>query len=114
VKEKPKPRWLQFSLKTLLALVTLAAIVAGVVTAWREHRQFCLRQAQAHESKVNWVGFYSLGIAQGEGEVAAFEPDERNRIASEDHERLSREYRRAIWRPWLRIGIDDSSAGETP
>ena len=44
---KPKRRWFQFSLRMLLAGVTLAAMGAG----WWKHRSDCLQQVQVHAQR---------------------------------------------------------------
>ena|SRR5258706_10511417 len=45
--DKPKRRWYQFSLRMLLAAVTLAA----VGSAWWKHRNVCLEQCRFHAQR---------------------------------------------------------------
>lgn len=44
---KPQRRWFQFSLRMLLAALTLAAIGSG----WWKHRSDCLEQVQVHAQR---------------------------------------------------------------
>ena len=49
---KPNRRWLQFSLRSLLLAITLAAI--GL--AWWKHRSFCLEECRTHmERNAAWA-----------------------------------------------------------
>ena len=91
---KPKRRWYQFSLRTLLIFMTFIGVATRV---WWNHRCYCENQAARHElyalSGSFSMGSYKLMAAR-----------------SSRAEKLAIEYRRAVWLPWLRLWIDDEEA----
>jgi hypothetical protein len=92
VSDKSKPRWYQFSLRTLMVAVGVAALVA----TWWNHRSYCLTRAGVHE-------LYAIPIVtQLDSTFLGLPKEETLR-----HKRIAGEYRRAIWMPWLRLWIDD-------
>lgn len=76
------------SLRSLMLVVALVALVMG----WWAHRSFCLERAAyyAERSDVLNIKFRPKGDA-----LDAF------------YKRTEREYRRAVWQPWLRPLIDE-------
>jgi hypothetical protein len=118
--EKPKHRWYQFSLKTLVLAPAFVGIVLGTFLPWRVHRQFCLNRAEFHRSKIldyqgERVEFVSGGLNGGTDEeilaiLSSQMKAKRERLKQQDdsHKALASAYEHAIWLPWERIWIDDS------
>ena len=78
---------MKYSLRSLMIVVTLAAIACG----WWSHRRYCLDREHSH-------------VLQ---HLDAFTQDEPMREKSLFHEKIANEYRRAVWLPWERLWIDD-------
>ena len=57
---KPRRRWLQFSLRTLLIAVTL---VAGILVAWQVQAQNRPTEPTAHQLKAAQTAFAKLGAS---------------------------------------------------
>ncbi len=98
-----KRRWYQFSLKTLLVAVTVAAIGMGTGAGWWNHRQFCRERADQHVK-----GDHLLFGAEL---LDWNRPEERRGWAKAGrnyHQRLANDYEHAIWRPWERFWIDET------
>ena len=118
VSDKPKRRWYQFSLRTLLLAMTFAGIVFGTVLPWRVHRQFCLSRAELHRSKLldyqgEDVQFVSGLLGTDEEVLALLSAQmkakyERLKKQDESHKALASAYEHAVWFPWERLWIDDS------
>ena len=85
--EKPKRRWYQFSLRALLVLMTLSALML----CWWNHRSFCLLRAE------------KLSTVSLDAEMKY--DDAVHQILFQ--QRTATEYRRAVWQPWLRLWIDE-------
>jgi hypothetical protein len=103
VTAKPKHRWYQFSLRTLLLLVTLSATATGF-GLWLRHRAFCLDMAAEYAEEQKNMGT-SVMVVEGnetESELEALQAAGRlkdeNRLRNSL--RMEQAYRRAIWRPW--------------
>ena len=90
----PKRRWCQFSLRTLLVVTTLSALPL----CWWNHRSFCLRRIEFYSS-------VSLG---------ADTPWQQAVRRIEFHQHTADAYQRAIWRPWLRLWIDETPPEPNP
>jgi hypothetical protein len=43
---------MKYSLRSLMIVVTLVCVCAGIVVPWQKHRQLCLERAQLHSSKI--------------------------------------------------------------
>jgi hypothetical protein len=97
VSDKPKRRWYQFSLRTLLIFMTFI----GVATpAWWSHRCYCETQAARHYLE-------SAPLMVSHKLVAAKSSRAQESLRAQ---KLAIEYRRAVWLPWLRPWIEDEEA----
>jgi hypothetical protein len=152
-----KRRWLQFRLRTLFALLTLAALMTGVI----RHYSFVRERISIHEAKVaackerlivtTGTRYLSLQIVaamqvdaeseriqsaiargyllnhasqvaqsakfQAVKDAASARDEEVARLqsAQEYHQEQVNQYRRALWRPWLRVVKDHCrELAETP
>jgi hypothetical protein len=104
----PRRRWLQFSLRTLLITVTLAAVALG----WWQHRGHCLTRVEGHERQGNtclastihsWADSWD-----GDIDKAKSEQDANYLRLKKHHDQLAGAYRLAVWQPWLRLWIDEA------
>lgn len=87
---KPKCPWYQFGLRTLLVIPLLVGLG---VSGWTNHREYCLERASFHEMEaMPWGTLHSMM---------------RDAPKFEHHRRISNQYIRAVWMPWLRLWIDD-------
>jgi hypothetical protein len=83
---------MKYSLRSLFIVVTLAGVCLAV---WATHRKLCLERASMHQT----LAIPNVGA------------DMNAAIArSQRHQRLSAQYRSAVWQPWLRLWIDDKEA----
>lgn len=85
-------RWFQFSLRTLLLAMTVAAVLAGRITYLRrmaDYHQKETTRVQEHRRFLYSVSFHTP-------------PEEWLRLDEMEarHAGLAREYERASWRPW--------------
>jgi len=124
-----KPRWYQFSLKTILAMFTAACVITGATIGWRSHRNYCLEQADFHRTNEKWhvIQLRRLeeltGFSMGSGKNLSLPPlperysrrtgsnlesylalrkrAKEHRAGIEDERRLADYFDRAIWQPWL-------------
>ncbi len=78
---------MKYSLRSLIVVVTLAAIAC----AWWGHRRYCLDREHSHVRQ----------------HLDAISQNEPMREKSLFHEKIANEYRRAVWLPWERLWIDD-------
>ncbi|MFN0017665.1 MAG: hypothetical protein ACKVP0_05350 [Pirellulaceae bacterium] len=103
---------MKYSLRSMMIAVTLVCVALGAVVAWQSHSQFCLNQANAHEAAYRIVVSGGSYVNMSQEEVAAAQAEMWERIARENkiHERLEKEYRLAVWRPWMRFWIIDEVA----
>ena len=138
-----KRRWFQFRLRTLFVLVTLAALVTGVV----QHIWFVRGRIQYHQGKLvaceerlavelninsllfrrislsriqsaqanqslppGHLLYFPRGIAGRATELIDELEQETSRVqeAQRHHQRQIDLYRRAMWRPWMRVVEDQS------
>ena len=90
-----KRRWYQFSLRSLMVAVAVAALTA----TWWNHRNYCLTRARVHDLS-------ALPIVTSPDRTFRSIPREET-MRHERHERMAGEYRRAVWLPWGRLWIDD-------
>ncbi len=105
-----KRRWLQFKLRTLLIVVTFAALSLG----WWRHRHYCLARAEAHwweeafclDREANHFKRRGLVPRPGTILVKTEEQLRLTRIAKQHHE-TSKAFRFAVWLPWLRWSINE-------
>jgi hypothetical protein len=106
----PNRRWLQFRLRTVFIVVTLAAGGLG----WWRHRQFCLERAEAHwwqqvvylHKEGNYFKRRSMVPLDGTRLVKSEEQLQLIRRA-ELHRQTKEAYWRAVWFPWLRWTIKE-------
>jgi hypothetical protein len=104
----PHRRWLQFSLRTLLITVTLAALASG----WWKHRDDCLARAEGHERQGRECLFSTIhswaSSWAGDIDKAESEQDRNYLRLKRHHDQLAETYRLAVWQPWLRLWIDEA------
>jgi hypothetical protein len=94
----PKRRWYQFSLKTMLAMMTAACVATGSTIGCRSHRHYCLEQADYHRVNARW-----RIIQIGDG----FDAQKKEHEATSAEElRSAAFYDRALWQPWLLWSTD--------
>jgi hypothetical protein len=92
VSATPKRRWYQLSLRSLLVIMTLVAVLTGRITYLRRMADFHRTErarVQKHRDYLSTVSFDTP-------------PKEWLRLESMDasHARLASKYQRAVWRPW--------------
>ncbi|MBC7857132.1 MAG: hypothetical protein IAF94_27185 [Pirellulaceae bacterium] len=90
---RPKRRWFQFSLRTLLVVMTVAAVLAGRITYLRQRAD--LHQAEANRLQKHRDFLFSVSFDVPPAEW------ERPDLMEGRHPGLAREYERASWRPWI-------------
>jgi len=103
--------WLQFSLRTLLIVVTLAALSLG----WCQHRHYCLERAKVHDWEALACLIRTIQADSGWEEYLPPQPvdtlrlaeDERLTRLSKRHDETSAVFRLAVWLPWLRWSINE-------
>ena len=98
---KPKRRWYQFSLRTLLILMAIVSVLCG----WVANYQYRMARAADHEEKKMWClmgcRFSIRGMVDAEtGASMDRHTAEMLRQAGE-HQRLAEAYREAAWQPWV-------------
>ena len=103
---KPKRRWYQFSLKTVLASVTLVAGVLGAGLAFRGHQQFCWSRAvhylEIMVDRRDWERVYWPNNPN-------LTAEHRDTVRLDDfHVRLANQWDHAQWYPWERLWIDET------
>ena len=88
----PKRRWFQFSLRTLLLVMTVAALLMGRITYLRKMAEFHHAETdrlQKHRQFLNSV---------------SFDTPQKEWLRLDDlevrHSGLAIEFERAVWRPW--------------
>jgi hypothetical protein len=101
---------MKYSLRSLMIVVTLAAIGMG----WWNHRDFCVRRADECDKRRNKLHFESMNIGEYAGWAREEEEQRKIDAALAEYVRLqkreeerSKDYRLAVWRPWLRLSIDE-------
>ena len=99
---KPKLRWCQFSLRTLLFVMTLA----GGSLGWIGNFRYCMSRANTHEFEEN---AYELADRMSvrsfnsrDDQLGTENNSEYFLRHAEKHGRLKDAYRHAAWCPWLR------------
>jgi len=89
---KPKRRWFQFSLKTLLVLVTTVSILLGLRLAYlRRQADFHAREAERFQHRAQSLDRNTLVWESNDWQMHSH------------HRRLADDYRAAISRPWILI-----------
>ena len=116
VSEKPKRRWFQFSLKTLLFAITVIGFLLGV-----GGRAFYLtKRAEFHDGEYlrcidSMLSIYHEKHGDQAVDQKSFDeligPDGTTRIRqlvahSQRHKVIADDYRRAVFRPW--VFVDDT------
>jgi hypothetical protein len=91
----PKRSWFQFSLRTLLVVMTLAALLTGRITYVQRMADFHRTErvkVQKHRNYLRTVSFHTP-------------PKEWSRLESMEarHAQLVTEYQRAVWQPWMLV-----------
>jgi hypothetical protein len=108
----PKRRWLQFSLRTLLIAVTLAALALG----WWKHRDHCLERARVHDwERLACLIQGTIEVSSGWEDELPSQPVDSVKVADQDrlvklskrHEETSAAFRLAVWLPWLQWSINE-------
>jgi hypothetical protein len=109
---KPNRRWYQFGIRTLFVAMTLV----GLGSTWWVHAQFCLRQAANYRLMANrpyFPAFFS-GPPSMWDEHASDEEIKMKRAQklSNHYEGLATTYCHAVWFPWERLWIDETTPRE--
>ena len=105
--DKPKRRWYQFSLKTLLVVVTVVAGVLGAGLALQSHQHFCWSRAvhyideSVDDGTLDRVFWKANDPRLTAEQRAAVRLDEFNI-------RLANQWDHAQWYPWERLWIDET------
>jgi hypothetical protein len=101
----PNRRWLQFRLRTLVIVMTLAAVSFG----WWRHRSYCLERAQDHGRREFMADIMTrFGLPTGWEDPQHSETRRQYKRLRDYHHALRDCYHLAVWQPWLRFWIDDS------
>lgn len=126
-----KRRWYQFRLLTLLVAVTTIGIGLGLGLKWWHHRTYCLRRAAYHRyqrdtHKLRLDALDRLLVRYGlnidtvfdrathkdkiniQSRIIIRDKIKEHKTGIERHDRLAVSFDLAIWRPWLRFGIETS------
>ena len=100
---------MKYSLRSLMIVVTLAAIGMG----WWNHRRFCLRQADECDKRYSKLILEGMNLGEYAGWAREDVEQRKVDAALSEYVRLqkreykrSHEYRLAVWRPWLRWTLD--------
>ena len=108
VSEKPKRRWFQFSLRTMLLAITSAGILCGWVANYRCR----MASAADHDEKAMWClissKFAVRSLVDAEAKANMDRTTARMRRAADEHKRMAEACREAAWRPWVIIREDPS------
>jgi hypothetical protein len=110
----PNRRWFQFSLKTMLIVMTLA----GVSLGWSNNYRYCAQKAVEHHSEGCkwWLGGHFVSTGELDKELqkkrAEFSKSCYQRVKY--HEQLEIAYKAAAWRPWERFWINDPPLEDIP
>jgi hypothetical protein len=98
-----------YSLRSLMIVVTLTAMILG----WWNHRRFCLENADKHAAKSTHLMLQAMifsmrsGIPPTEEEKRKEDADVSSYLRLSDlHGCCATEYRRAVWRPWIRWTLE--------
>ncbi|MFN0017348.1 MAG: hypothetical protein ACKVP0_03750 [Pirellulaceae bacterium] len=114
--DKQKHRWYQFSLKTLMIVVTTVSVALGVWFGWLGNYRECLKLADAHEKAAKaYDKSYYYWLARV-GTKAAETDEDLQEWAQHAHacRQLSNAFHRAAWQPWLRLSIRPLFFPEAP
>jgi hypothetical protein len=108
--DKRQRRWYQFSLGTMLIVLTLFGTVIGATLAWRTHREYCLRMASNYARQQGWTSAIAVNGNETSAELEALQAASRLNDQDRDKRYLSIEqaYRRAVWLPWEKLWIEDA------
>ena len=92
---KPKRRWYQFSLRTLLVAMTFAAVLTGRIT-------YLQRMADFHQTERARVQKHRNYLATVSFDTPPIEWLRLENIEAH-HARLASEYKQAVWQPWVLV-----------
>ena len=95
VPARPRRRWFQFSLRTLLVVMTLAAVLTGRITWLRRMADFHQTEASRLQKHRDFLSSVSFDTPPEEWE--------RLDVMEGRHAGLASEYQRASWRPWVMV-----------
>jgi hypothetical protein len=112
--DKPKRRWYQFSLKSLMIAITAGSLALGCWFGWLRNYRECLRLAEAHEkAAAGYDKCYDHWIRK----TPTGKPDRLLMVWSQQADecrQLSNAYHRAAWQPWLRLSMRPLFSPESP
>jgi hypothetical protein len=95
---RSRQRWFRYSLRTLFVLVTAAAIGLGL---WQRASALA-RLSEDHAEQARWFADSASMYQKWPHERANGDPKEHQlRAQHRLHKKWSKQYRAAIWRPWL-------------
>lgn len=105
-------RWYQFNLRGLFAIITVVALGS----AWMNHWSYC-RQRWSHFVQANdsvALGYKPAAQRSSKDSKAWLLEMDRIDQWREHNVRMAEAYRRAIWRPWERLWIDETPPDRSP
>lgn len=100
--DKPKRRWYQFSLRSMLVLMLALGLGFGGYTAWQRHRHYCISQCYRLMDDVAEDGGFAFSLQETEEPCS---PDELRELeaVNQQRDKVAREYVSAIYQPWERF-----------
>lgn len=87
------PRWYQFSLRTVLVVMTVAAVLVGRITYLGRQADFHRAEASRMQQHRDFLMSVSFDVLPAEWE--------RLDVMEGRHAGLAKDYKRASWRPWM-------------
>ncbi|MCE9527858.1 MAG: hypothetical protein K8R36_17585 [Planctomycetales bacterium] len=107
---------MKYSLRNLMIVVTLVAVFLG----WWTHRCICLNCAELHEQQSRHLAFQAFNAGERTGWPPSAEEERQEKALIESYSReskaqksLAAEFRKAVWRPWIRLTFE-SPLDSTP
>jgi hypothetical protein len=103
-----KRRWFRWSLRTMLVVIALVALMLGSGLALRARADRLVKRASWHDEEASRFSFSAkLQQIGGLGFPEFKEREEARQRAeqaiADDHKSMAAKCRRAIWRPWIQL-----------